>query len=99
MFWAKEKIGKNQEKLKHVIATSSKCTAFFLIYVHLTFNRKVKQLSEIKLFIVLLKFYRKRKWFCFRLTLNEDFVQLLVLPMPEKNQLFTQLIVYDWYNI
>lgn len=82
-FEPRKRIGKNQKKLKHFIATS-KITAFFLIYVDLTFNRKVKQISEIKLFIVLLKFYRKRKQLCFRITLNEDFVQLLVWPKPWK---------------
>lgn len=83
-FWAKKKIGRNQKKLKHFIATSSKWTVLFQIYADLTINRKVKQISEITLFIVLLNFYRKREWLCFWSTLNEDFVQLLIWLKPWK---------------
>lgn len=50
-FWAKGKTGENQKKLKHFVVASSKWTVLFLIYVDLTFNRKVKQIFEIKLFI------------------------------------------------
>lgn len=43
IFWAKKKRSQNQKKLKHIIATSSKWTVLFLIYVDLILNRKVKQ--------------------------------------------------------
>lgn len=45
-FWAEEKTGGNQKKLKHFIVASSQWTVLFLIYVDLTFNRKVKQIFE-----------------------------------------------------
>lgn len=88
-FWAKKKIGTNQKKLKHFIATSSKWIVLFQIYVDLTFNRKVKQISEITLFIFSSEFLQEKRMALFLINFKWRFCSITCLAKTLKNQLFT----------